>query len=246
MRIKKIAIIAVAAMMSLLITHEAWSGNKKIMSTRASKVLAQRSLVESIHGLKIRSTETVKDMIADGFDGKTETKTSAMIKGISFEEVVYDSEKDIARTTAVVSLDSFTNIDGEVMDLKNKTFKHVGFATSTPSQAGPIKALRAAEVDAYNQLVKRVVGFTLESKTTVENYILTSDLVTTKVLATIYLAELTDYGWNEFGDAYVKMSLNIQDISVILGKKIVSDDEIIEVEGAGAQIDDYEVARLNE
>ncbi len=236
-------IIIILIVLSLFTAAQGWSGNKKIMTTRASKVLAERALVESIYGLKVRATEEVQDMIAASFIGKTETKTSARISGVKFEEVVYDAEKDIAQTTASVSLESITNIDGEVMDLKNKVYRRVAFATSTASQAGPLQALRAAEVDAYKQLVKRVVGFDLESQTTVENYMLKSDLVKTKVMATIYLAELTDYGWDETGDAYVKLSLNVADISEILGEEISSDEEIIEVEGAGAQVDDFSQAK---
>lgn len=241
---KTIKLFLILTALTLLLTPEAWTGNKKIMTTRASKVLAERALVESIYGLKVRASEEVRDMIAANFTGKTETKTSARISGVKFEEVVYDAEKDIAKTTASVSLDSITNIDGDVMNLKNKIYRRVAFATSTPSQAGPLKALRAAEVDAYKQLVKRVVGFNLESQTTVENYMLTSDLVKTKVLATIYLAELTDFGWDDSGDAYVKMTLNVSDISEILGEGIVSDEEVIEVEGAGAQVDDFQQARV--
>ncbi len=241
---KTIKLFLILTALTLLLTPEAWTGNKKIMTTRASKVLAERALVESIYGLKVRASEDVQDMIAANFTGKTETKTSARISGVKFEEVVYDAEKDIAKTTASVSLDSITNIDGDVMNLKNKIYRRVAFATSTPSQAGPLKALRAAEVDAYKQLVKRVVGFNLESQTTVENYMLTSDLVKTKVLATIYLAELTDFGWDDSGDAYVKMTLNVSDISEILGEGIVSDEEVIEVEGAGAQVDDFQQARV--
>ena len=220
-----------------------WAGTKRIMTTRASKVLAERALVESIYGLKVRSAEDVQDMIAASFTGKTESKTSARISGVKFEDVVYDAEKDIAKATASVKVESMENIDGQVMNLQNKEFRRVAFATSTPSQAAPLQALRAAELDAYKQLAKRVVGFTLESETTVENYMLVSDQVKTKVLATIYLAEVTDYGWEESGDAYVKMILNVKEASEILGEPIVGEDDIIEVEGAGAQVDDFQRAQ---
>ena len=220
-----------------------WAGSKRIMSTRASKVLAERALVESVYGLKVRSTEEVQDMIASSFVGKTESKTSARIKGVKFEEVVYDAEKDIAKATALIRLDSIENIDGQVMNLQNKEFRRIAFATSTPSQAAPLQALRAAELDAYKQLAKRIVGFTLESHTTVENYMLTSDQVKTKVLATIYLAEVTDFGWIENGDAYVKMTLNVREAAEILGEAIVGEEDIIEVEGAGAQVDDFRTAQ---
>lgn len=237
----KVLLITITVMSILAVSG--WAGNKKIMSTRAAKVLAERALVESVYGLKVRATEEVQNMIASSFIGRTESKTSARISGVKFEEVIYDAEKDIAKVTATVQLDNIENIDGQIMDLKNQVFRRVAFATSTPSQARPLQALRAAEVDAYKQLAKRVVGFTLESQTTVENYMLKSDIVKTKVLATMYLAQLTDYGWDDAGDAYVKMSLDIAAISEILGEEIVSDEKIIEVEGAGAQVDDFKKAQ---
>ncbi len=220
-----------------------WSGNKRIMTIRAAKVMAERAIVESIYGLKLRATEEVKDMIPASFEGSTETKTQAEIKGIQYDDIVYDQEKDIAKVTASVKLDTITNIDGKTMNLKNKVYRRVGFATSTPEMAGPIRALRAAELDAYKQLIKQIVGFTLESQTKVENYILKSDLVKTKVLATLYLAELKDYGWDKYGDAYVKMTLNVSDISEIIGEGIIGEVQIIEVEGQGSQEDDFKAAQ---
>lgn len=241
MLLNKKAVIYLLALMFLTVST-AWAGNKKIMSTRAARVLAERAIVESVYGLKIRATEEVIDMVAASFVGKTESKTSANIQGIKIEEVVYDSEKDIAQATASISLDEITNIDGQVLNLQGKVFRRVAFATSTPANAGPIRALRAAELDGYKNLVKLVVGFTLESQTTVENYMLTSDSVKTKVLATTYLANLADYGWDEEGNAYVKFKVIVKDIEEIIGAKIPGVGEVIEAEGHGASIDDFSAA----
>jgi len=237
---KAFVVLLVAVMGSVGV---AWAGNKKIMSTRAARVLAERAIVESVYGLKIRSSEEVVDMIAASFVGKTESKTSADIQGIKIDEVVYDAEKDIAQATASISLDEITNIDGQVLSLKGKTFKRVAFATSTPANAGPIKALRAAELDGYKNLVKTVVGFTLESQTTVENYMLTSDVVKVKVMATTYLADLVDYGWDEEGNAFVKFRVNVKDIEELLGAAIPGAGDFVEVEGHGASVDDFSEAK---
>ncbi|BCL59922.1 hypothetical protein DGMP_06150 [Desulfomarina profundi] len=242
MLLKRTAVSYVLVMM-FVGTTIAVAGNKKIMSTRAARVLAERAIVESVYGLKIRSTEEVVDMVAANFVGKTESKTSAEIQGIKIDEVVYDAEKDIAQATASISIDTITNIDGQELDLKGKTFKRVAFATSTPANAGPLRALRAAELDGYKNLVKTIVGFTLESKTTVENYILTSDIVKVKVMATTYLADLVDYGWDEEGNAFVKFKVTKKDIEDILGASIPGVDDVIEVEGHGAQVDDYSAAK---
>lgn len=225
--------------MALLVTAVAWGGNKKIMSTRAARVLAERAIVESVYGLKIRSSEEVIDMIAASFTGKTESKTAADIQGIKIDEVAYDAEKDIAQATASISLDQITNIDGQILNLKGKTFKRVAFSTSTPANAGPIKALRAAELDGYKNLVKTVVGFTLESQTTVENYMLSSDVVKVKVMATTYLADLVDYGWDQEGNAFVKFRVNVKDIEDLIGAKIPGAGEFVEAEGHGAAVDDF-------
>lgn len=236
-------IVLVTLALSLLVTCVAWAGNKKIMSTRAARVLAERAIVESVYGLKIRSTEEVVDMVAASFVGKTESKTSADIQGIKIDEVVYDAEKDIAQATATINLDEITNIDGQVLNLQGKTFKRVAFATSTPANAGPIRALRAAELDGYKNLVKTVVGFTLESQTTVENYMLTSDSVKVKVMATTYLADLVDYGWDEESNAFVKFRVNVKDIEDLVGAKIPGAGEFVEVEGHGAATDDFTEAQ---
>ena len=237
---KRVSVLLVVAMLAG--GSLALAGNKKIMSTRAARVLAERAIVETVYGLKIRSSEEVVDMVAASFVGKTESKTSARIQGIKIEEVVYDAEKDIAKATASVALDELENIDGQVLNLHGKVFRRVAFATSTPANAGPIRALRAAELDGYKNLVKTVVGFTLESQTTVENYMLTSDVVKTQVMATTYLADLEDYGWDDEGNAYVKFKVVKKDIEDILGVAIPGVDDIIEVEGHGASIDDFSEA----
>ncbi|MDD3802536.1 MAG: hypothetical protein PHV45_10135, partial [Desulfuromonas thiophila] len=115
----------------------------------------------------------------------------------------------------------------------------VAFATSTPSQAGPLKALRAAELDAYKQLIKQVVGFQLESETSVENYMLKSDSVKTKVLATIFMAELVDYGWDDYGDAFVVLKLDVTEAGSMLGDAVQSAVPYIEVTGQGSSQDDF-------
>ena len=217
-----------------------FAGNKRIMTIRAAKVLAERALVESIYGLKLRATESVENMVAASYEGSTESKTKAMIKGIQYIDVIYDDASDIAKVTAEVTLPSIVNIDGDTMDLHNKTFVRVGFATSTPSQAGPLQAMRAAELDGYKQLIKQVVGFQLESETSVENFMLKSDSVKTKVMATIYMAELIEYGWEDNGDAFVKLQLNTAEVGSMLGDPVQGQGEFIQVEGQGAQDNDFQ------
>lgn len=224
-------------------SSSAWAGNKRLMSIMAAKIQASRSLVESIYGLKIRATESVEDMIAANYESVTETKTEGFIKNIKYSNIIYDSKKDIAKVEASVQLDTMQNIDGEQMNLQNKVFRRVGYGTSTKKSAGAIAALRAAEIDAYKELGKRLVGMQVESKTSIENYLLKSDIVKTKLLATLYLAEVSDYGWEKNGDAFMNMILNVKDATSILGKNIGIQEDIIEVQGFGAQNNDFAKAK---
>jgi len=245
---KQLKVLAALALVVAVVCSASYSfaGNKRIMSIRAAKVLAERALIESVYGLKLRATESVQNMVAASFEGSTESKTKAMIKGIKYTDVVYDEASDIAKVTAEVTLPNIVNIDGEVMDLHNKTFTRVGFATSTPSQAGPLRAMRAAELDGYKQLIKQVVGFQLESETSVENFMLKSDSVKTKVMATIYMADLLEYGWDDRGDAYVILQLNVSEVNSMLGDEVQGQEEYIQVEGQGAQENDFQQEQVKQ
>jgi hypothetical protein len=161
------------------------------------------------------------------------------LSGIKITEVVYDSQKDIARATATMTANEIVNIDGSNVALNGKVFKHVGFGTSSSQNAGPLKALRAAQIDAYKQLAQQIAGFTLESQTSVENYMLKSDIIQTKVQASLALSEIVDFGWDNSGDAYVKMILKVDEVAAMLGEAVIGAGDVIEVEGLGAVQDDF-------
>lgn len=240
---RTVAAVSVILAVLLVASSPCRAGNKRYMTINAAKVLAERSLLEMVYGLKVRASESVENMIASSFVGTTETKTQGLLKGVMYDEVIYDAEKDVAKVTASVKLTKITNINGETIDLKGKSYSRVAFATSTPAQASPLKALRAAQIDAYKQLAKQLIGFTLESQTKVENYILTSDLIKSKIMATLILAEMNEYGWHSNGDAFVRMSLNLKDFKDIIGQGVSGGASVVKVEGIGAQEDDFSEAK---
>jgi hypothetical protein len=232
--------LGVAAICAVL-ADPALAGNKKLMTVNAAKVLAERSIVESVIGLRERATERVVNTIAA--DYKIDASTAAAIKGIQYDDIVYDPEKDIAKVTASINVGRVVNIIGLDINYGDRMIRRTAFATSTPEMAGPLKALRAAELDAYKQLLKYVVGFKLESGSIVENFILTDEVVRTKLFAAVWGAEMVGYRWDSEGDAYVKMQLKASYIRDILGQRIVDNvpDPLI-VEGTGAQVDDFQKA----
>ena len=76
------------AVMLVLLTTSAWAGNKKLMTVNAAKVLAERAVIESVVGLKIRATDKVENLVATHM--KIEAKTAAEVKGINYTDIVYD------------------------------------------------------------------------------------------------------------------------------------------------------------
>jgi len=238
---KKFLPFAITALALVLGAQVALAGNKKLMTVNAAKVAAERAIVESVIGLKVRSRERVEDLVAQ--EVTVDAKTAAAIKGIEYTDAIYDPDKDIAQVVASIKLGRVTNIIGRNIDFGGQTIQRVGFATATPEMAGPLRALRAAEMDAYKQLAKTVIGFKIDSNTSVRDYILQSDDIRARMMAAIYGAELVSYRWDENGDAYVKMRLKFGFVQDVLKRRIQYDNEVVEVEGIGAQHDDFREAQ---
>ncbi|RMD70125.1 MAG: hypothetical protein D6819_05080 [Gammaproteobacteria bacterium] len=231
---KVFSLFVVAAMLA---AGAAYAGNKKLMTIQKAKDMARRAIVESVVGLKIRSKALWASRPSDYY--KIESKVAAAIKGIQFDTPKYDPEKDVAMVTAHIRLGSVKNIIGKRIDYDDAVITRVAFATSSPQYMPQLNALRAAELNAYDELAKLIVGQKLESKSKVRNFVLESDEVRTKVLAAIWGAEVKDFGWEEDGTAFVTLRLNARYVEDILGQRIkYTGDNYVEVTGYGAPADE--------
>ena len=213
-----------------------FGGNKKLMTIQKAKDLARRAIVESVIGLKIKSNSLWANRPSDYYD--IESKVSAQIKGIEFDKIQYDKDKDIAKAVACIRLGSVQNIIGKNIVFDNARICRVAFATSSPEYMPSLKALRAAELNAYDELAKIIVGENLASKTTTHNFVLKDDIVRTKALAAIWGAELKDFGWDEDVNAFVTLRLNAKWVRDIMGNVVKYSTNYIEVTGHGSPVDD--------
>ena len=216
---------------------------KKLNSINCAKILAERNIVETVYGIKLRFKEEVSNFIDGSFEGTTETKTGKRkIVGIEFDPVKYDSDKDIAMATAKLKLSHLSEIvDTEKFNIAqnpDKEIIRVAFASSTPENAAKIAALRAAEIDAYKNLYKKIGGFTLESHSKVENFILKSDKVKASVIGALMGAQFMGFKWEGKGNdaiAVVKIRVNVKELSQMLGQKIIDfNKEYLDSEGQAA------------
>jgi hypothetical protein len=223
-----------------------WAGNRQLMSEKMAEQDLKRNIVEMVIGYKVKS---------EGQFGLTEEaayriqeKAGALIKGIHVEKMIYDKDKDIAFCTGYIDLGDVINVAGERMSFKNVRVHAYGFGTMTPESKPPLMALRAALLNAYDEMAAKIVGERIMSMSEAENFILTKDINRSKVLAAIYGAYIPNvdidsadrgWGWDESGNAFVRLQLDVRKVRDILGQLIKYEGpNIVEVIGRGAQTDE--------
>lgn len=212
-------------------------GNKELMSIRMAQTMATRGLTESMVGLKVRSNEV--HLSDQPSEITVDAKISAVIKGVQHSRPKYDPQRDIAMVEGSLKLGDVSNVIGKKVRYNNLTIKRIGFGTTSAESRPFLNALRAAELDAYDQLARTIVGQEIKSVSKTRNMVLESDEVRSSVLAAIWGAEVVDYGWTEDGSAFVKMKLDARYVKDVMGDRTrYNAGNVIEVTGMGATHDD--------
>ncbi len=243
MKLKGVLILILAL---LLTASFSFAGNRQLMSEKIAEQDLKRNIVEMVIGYKVKS---------EGQYGLTQTpeykikeKAGALIKGIHVEKMIYDKDKDIAFCTGYIDLGDVINVVGERMSFKNVRVRGYGFGTTTPTSKPPLMALRAALLNAYDEMAAKIVGERISSYSETENFILTKDINKAKVCAAIYGAYIPNididdpnrgWGWDESGNAFVRLRLDVRKVRDILGQNIrYTGPNVVEVIGRGAQNDE--------
>ncbi len=233
-----LAILALAA--------PANAGNKQLMSEKMAEQDLTRNLVESVVGFKVKSLSETG--LTEDPKYQVKEKAVAVIKGVVVDKMIYDKEKDIALAFGHVDLGDIENVLGDRIRFKDVTVEGFGLGSVTEASRRPLAALRAAMLDAYNELAAKLVGEKIYSASTMENYILTRDVNRAKVCAAVFGAYVPNpglnapnrgWGWDESGNAFVRLEIDARKVRDLLGNRMVYKGEnIIEVTGRGAQEDE--------
>jgi len=232
------SVSVLAAFLVVSLGAGANAGNKKLVAGRIAKVNAERGLVETIYGIKIRTKGEVVDIFKGDFEGAAESKTMGTLQGYRIDEV-WDEQKEVAKCTAVIKMDKVSELTGIDLGNPDKEIRRVGFGSLNPKMVPMLSALRAAEIDAFGKLAEQILGMELESHTLVKNFALESDVVRTKVTAALFMAELVDYGWDAQGDATATFQINTDDISKLIDQKLAVKG-VVKATGNGAAVNDYD------
>lgn len=240
-----VAILAVF-MLGLCLSHVAEAGNKKLMTIKMAKQDLKRNLTESVVGYKVKSSGQYG--LTEDAKYKVQTKVDAVIKGVQVDECVYDQGKDVAICYGHIDLGTVQNILGEYTAYKDVTISSMGLGTMTESSKPALQALRAAMLNAYDELATVLVGEKISSRSQMDNFVLTKDSNRSKLCAAVYGAHIPQHsvkfgkkgwGWDEQGDAYVILQIDVEKVRDILGNTLkYKGENIIEVMGMGSMKDE--------
>ncbi len=241
----KILVFILAALL-LCCALPAMAGNKKLMTIEMAKQDLKRNLMESVVGYKVKKEGEFG--LTEDPNLKVDSKAHALIKGVQVDECVYDPGKDIAICYGHMDLADVINVLGEYNYYQNVTIKHVGLGTTNPAARPALQALRAAMLDAYQQLAALLVGEEIYSRSQVENFILTKDVNRSRLCAAVYGAYIPQHsvkfgkkgwGWDAEGDAYVILQLDVEKVRDVMGNILIYQGEnIVEVMGMGTSKDE--------
>lgn len=107
------------------------------------------------------------------------------------------------------------------------------FAGYTSAQK-KIMALRAARMDAIRNLTETIYGTRVDSDTLVEDLVVSSDKIRTRMEACIKGATEVSHKFNDDGTAEVKMEIEVGRVTDILGTSIEYDGKVFTATGFGA------------
>lgn len=243
---RAITTVTLALLLTVFAASAQAQGNKQLMSERMAQQDLKRNLVEAVIGFKVKS-ETEFGLTEDA-KYQADTKAAAVIKGIKIDKMIYDREKDVALCFGHIELKDVVNVLGERISFKDVRVEGFGFGTMTETSRPALRALRAAQINAYDEMATLLVGEKILSRSTAENFILTKDSNRSKVCAAVFGAYIPNpgigspnrgWGWDESGNAFVFLEMDARKVKDVLGNMMVYKGEnILRVMGRGAQKDE--------
>ena len=214
----------------LLCSSVAVASNKQLMSQKMAKQDMKRNLMEMVVGIKVTSKGEFG--LTQDNEYVVKEKGAAILKGAKVDKIIYDRDKDIAYCLGHITLGEGKTITDDRPSYNNVKVHAFGFGTMTETSKPPLMALRAALLNAYDELAATLVGEKISSYSEAENFILTKDINKSKVCAAIYGAHIPNpdmdakergWGWDENGNAWVKLRIDVEKVEDLLGNRLIYD-----------------------
>ncbi len=227
----------VASFISIPDVNAQITAQQRLMAKRAAKVDALRNLLETVYGVRIDSSTTVRDFVTQS--DVIRAKLDAVIQGA--REIDYIEQPDgTAEVTVEVTLGRVEDVVGRRIYYDRETFRATGYGAPSGSPAGPsspppmmggdivrakgngvepndpsmgnaersLMAKRAAKLDALRNLLEQVYGVRVTSDTTVRNFVTQSDDMRARVNAFIQGARVVSE--RALGDGSYEVEVEIE------------------------------------
>jgi len=202
----------IASLVSASYVNAQTAPQQRLMAKRAAKVDALRNLLETVYGVRIDSSTTVRDFVTQS--DVIRARLDSVIQGA--QEIDYIERPDgTAEVTVEVTLGRVEDVLGRRIYYDRQTFRATGYGAPSgspagssppatggdivrakgnglepndPSMSGAERALmarRAAKLDALRNLLEQVYGVRIKSNTTVRDFVTQSDDMRARVNAFI-------------------------------------------------------------
>ena len=200
---------------------------------------AYRKLIERIYGTAINAQTDVYDLALESRelkaqlehelkgmkevdwqyhdDGRVEAAIKVTLRQVV--EVVEKTVKKVTRNRTLVEEKIDRNVREENRDRDILVIGHGALKGSEGLDR--VRAMRAAEVDCYARIAAHVFGIRINANTTVRDFALSSDKISSKLCATLLNGvKFIDYSYGEDGTCEAEGQLKMREVIEVLTRTV--------------------------
>jgi hypothetical protein len=219
---------------------------ERMKAVGAARILAQRNLLERIKGLQLDAKTYIYDLLMQ--DDTINASLNQVIVGATADDPVYREDGRVEVVAKVKMEQVISTLKNHILQkkiaglpitvarldelditVKSKIVDALG-ESAIPGSVGEkrIQARRAAQLDAYRNLVARMMGMQITSKTKVKDYVLQSDKVMAALTSVIQGAEETSIQYDPSDNSCkVKMRVRIADIYRVIELYVKGSEDVL-------------------
>jgi hypothetical protein len=207
----------------------------RLLAEEAARQDAYRKLIERIYGMALNANTDVydltnvsrklnarfqnelmgmKDIGARHYDdGRVEVAVKVTLREVI--EKIETTRRTVTEDGRLIKDEDIRNVSEENRD---KKIIAVGRSALKGTKGeGRVRAMRAAEIDCYARLAGRVFGMKINSDTTVGEFVLSDDHITSKICTTLLNGvKFTDYDFVDDGTCEAAGEIKIREVVEVL------------------------------